>query len=230
MLTYLLALGVGLGSLGLYLAAFWFPFTYRKYDLIWSGVGLFYALVLWVCAGRITGGVLVGQFASVALLSWFVWQTLDLRWRQLPIAERPLALETANSFAQVSQIQLKQLQTSFKDGSWKLAFYDWLDRSPAQVSIVFKTVQSWIEALLSTTLQPQPLEVDRIAFEADRISSRDPVLPLEDLPLEDLPLEDLPLEDTAAADFASTWEELSLEDSSDPQPVSKSETPPLDTL
>ena len=218
MISYLLALGVGLGSLGLYLAAFWFPLTYRKYDLIWSGVGLFYALVLWVCAGRITGGVLVGQLASVALLGWFVWQTLDLRWRQLPIADRPLALATANSFAEVSRIQLKQVQASFDDGSWKLAFYDWLDRSPAQVKVVFKTVQSWIEALLSTTLQPQPLESDRIA-------SRDPVLPPEGMPLED----------TAAADFAAAWDDLRLEDSPvrdapDPQPVSKSETPPLDNL
>jgi Ycf66 protein N-terminus len=228
-LTYLLALVVGLGSFGLYLAAFWFPFTYRKYDLIWSGVGLFYALVLWVCAGRITGGVLVGQLASVALLGWFVWQTLDLRWRQLPIANRPLTLATANSFSEVSQIQLKQAQASFKDGSWKLAFYDWLDRSPAQVKVVFKTVQSWIEALLSTTLQPQPLESDRIVFEADRIASRDSVPP------EDMPLEDMPLEDTAAADFAAAWDDLRLDDlpeidAPNPQPVSKSETPPPDDL
>jgi Ycf66 protein N-terminus len=220
-LTYLLALGVGLGSFGLYLAAFWFPFTYRKYDLIWSGVGLFYALVLWVCAGRITGGVLVGQLASVALLGWFVWQTLDLRWRQLPIADRPLGLATANSFAEVSQIQLKQVQASFKDGSWKLTFYDWLDRSPAQVKVVFKTVQSWIEALLSTTLQPQPLESDRSTSPAAQNST-------------------LPPEDTAAADFAAAWDDLRLEDSLEmeavegqanaPQSVSKSETPPPDPL
>jgi Ycf66 protein N-terminus len=227
MLTYLLALGVGLGSLGLYLSAFWFPLIYRNYDLTWSGVGLFYALVLWVCAGRITGGVLVGQLASVALLGWFVWQTLDLRWRQLPIAERPLELTTANSFAKVSQIKLKQLQESFQDGSWKLVFYDRLDRAPAQVGIVIKTIQSWIEALLSTTLQPQPLEDEAIAFEIDRSTGDRAAAPPED---------------TAATDFAAVWDDLTLEDDPEmetvtglepspaPQTVSKSETPHPDSL
>lgn len=82
MLAYVLALTVGLGSLAIYMAAFFFPEIHRKNDFIWSGVGLFYAWVLWVCAGRITGGLLLGQVASVALLSWSVTQTLSLR-RQL---------------------------------------------------------------------------------------------------------------------------------------------------
>jgi len=84
MLAYVLALVIGLGSLAIYLAAFFFPEVHRKEDFIWSGVGLFYALVLWVCAGRITGGVLLGQVASVALLGWFGWQTLTLRRSLLP--------------------------------------------------------------------------------------------------------------------------------------------------
>jgi hypothetical protein len=79
MLAYVLALVIGLGSIAMYMAAFFFPEVHRKEDFIWSGVGLFYALVLWVCAGRITGGVLLGQLASVALLGWFGWQTLTLR-------------------------------------------------------------------------------------------------------------------------------------------------------
>ncbi len=79
MLAYILALVIGLGSLALYMAAFFFPEVHRKNDFIWSGVGLFYAWVLWVCAGRITGGVLLGQTAGVALLGWFAWQTLTLR-------------------------------------------------------------------------------------------------------------------------------------------------------
>lgn len=54
MLAYILALAVGLGSLALYLGAFLVPELHRKNDFIWSGVGLFYALVLWVCAQRIT--------------------------------------------------------------------------------------------------------------------------------------------------------------------------------
>jgi len=79
MLAHLLAIAVALGSFGLYFSAFLFPEVHRKSDFYWSGLGLFYALVLWVCAGRITGGVLLGQMASVALLLWFGPQTVMLR-------------------------------------------------------------------------------------------------------------------------------------------------------
>ena len=82
MLAYLLALVVGFGSLTIYLSAFLFPEIHRKNDFIWSGIGLFYALVLWIFASRITGGLLLGHVASVVLLVWFGWQTLSLR-RQL---------------------------------------------------------------------------------------------------------------------------------------------------
>ncbi len=88
MLAYILALVVGLGSLALYIAAFFFPEVHRKEDFAWSAVGLFYALVLWVCAGRITGGVLLGQMASVALLGWFGWQTLTLRRGLVPAEQQ----------------------------------------------------------------------------------------------------------------------------------------------
>lgn len=84
MLTILLALVVGLGSFALYMSAFFYPEVYRKGDLIWSGVGLFYALVLWICADRITGGVLLGQMASVSLIGWFGWQTLTARLGHTP--------------------------------------------------------------------------------------------------------------------------------------------------
>lgn len=87
MLTYLLVWVVGLGSLGMYLAAFFFPELHRKNDLIWSGVGLFYALVIWVYSDRIRGGFLLGQTAGVALLVWLGWQTFQLR-RELTPAEQ----------------------------------------------------------------------------------------------------------------------------------------------
>ena len=73
MLAYILALAVFIGSFAIYMAAFFFPEVHRKGDIFWSGIGLFYALVLWFCAGRITGAVLLGQTASVALLVWFGW-------------------------------------------------------------------------------------------------------------------------------------------------------------
>jgi len=79
MLSYILAIAVGLGSLSLYLAIFLKPHIHRKDDLVLSGLGLFYALVLWTCAGRITGAVLLGQLAVVALLGWFVWESISLR-------------------------------------------------------------------------------------------------------------------------------------------------------
>ncbi len=88
MLTYVLALVVVLASLGLYSTTFVIPEVSRKNDLVWSGVGLFYGLVLWVCAGRITGGVLLGQMASVTLLGWMGWQMVEGRWNSVPEAQR----------------------------------------------------------------------------------------------------------------------------------------------
>lgn len=88
MLAYVLALAIGLGSIAIYLVAFFFPEIHRKNDFIWSGVGLFYALVIWVFAQRITGGLLLGHVASVALLYWFGWQTLSLRQQLTPKAQQ----------------------------------------------------------------------------------------------------------------------------------------------
>lgn len=88
MLAYFLALAVGIGSLAIYLIAFLFPKIHRKNDLIWSGVGLFYALVLWIFARKITGGLLLGHIASVSLLTWFGWQTMTLR-QQVPATTQP---------------------------------------------------------------------------------------------------------------------------------------------
>ncbi|NEO98585.1 MAG: hypothetical protein F6K58_07880 [Symploca sp. SIO2E9] len=79
MLSYVLALAIALGSIAFYMSAFLFPEIHRKQDFYWSGVGMFYALILWVCARRITGGVLLGQLASVSLLYWLGWQTFSLR-------------------------------------------------------------------------------------------------------------------------------------------------------
>ena len=107
MLTYLLALAVGFASLGLYATTFALPEVSRKNDLIWSGVGLFYALVLWVCAGRITGGVLLGQLASVSLIGWFGWQTMALRWNATPENERVNAAKVAGVRDRISGLATK---------------------------------------------------------------------------------------------------------------------------
>ncbi len=88
MLTHILALIVGFGSLAIYLAAFFFPEVHRKNDFIWSGVGLFYALVLWVFTPRIGGWFFLGQLAAVALLIWFGWQTFSLRRQITPTMQQ----------------------------------------------------------------------------------------------------------------------------------------------
>jgi hypothetical protein len=79
MLSYALAITVGLSSLVLFSTAFLMSDIHRQDDFFWSGIGLFYALVLWFYATSITGGVLLGQAAAAALVVSYNWQTLKLR-------------------------------------------------------------------------------------------------------------------------------------------------------
>ncbi|MBD2607742.1 hypothetical protein H6G81_25235 [Scytonema hofmannii FACHB-248] len=120
MLAYVLALAVGLGSLAIYLAAFFFPEIHRKNDFIWSGVGFFYALVLWVFARRITGGLLLGHVASVALLGWSITQTLSLRRQVTPKTQQtpiPSPEALANTIEnQASNISLPQRLSQIPKG------------------------------------------------------------------------------------------------------------------
>jgi Ycf66 protein N-terminus len=76
MLAYILSATVGTGSVALYLAAFLFPEIHRPKDIFWSGLGLFYALVLWV------------NGTSVVLLGWFTWETISLRRQIIPANQR----------------------------------------------------------------------------------------------------------------------------------------------
>ncbi len=108
MLAHGLALSVALGSFSLYMSAFFFPEVYRKYDLTWSGVGMFYALVLWVCAGRITGGILLGQVASVTLIGWLGWQTLSLRREMTPPDQKTSLPASARSLAEAVRFKMRE--------------------------------------------------------------------------------------------------------------------------
>jgi len=153
MLTYLLAIVVGLGSFTLYMAAFFFPEIHRKYDLIWSGVGLFYALVLWVCAGRLTGGVLLGQMAATALIGWFGWQMLELRWEQTPVSQRTQVSPTANSLAEVVQEQTERLIIYLQSEEFKSRLPQNFSEFSAQSSRWFYAAKNAIVALASTTLK-----------------------------------------------------------------------------
>jgi hypothetical protein len=132
MLAHILALAVGFASFSLYMAAFFFPEVHRKYDLTWSGVGMFYALVLWVCAGRITGGVLLGQTASVTLLGWLGWQTLTLRRALTPIDQQTPLPGSAITISEAVQLKLQELQTRWQQqtqnspvGKWLTATGEW---------------------------------------------------------------------------------------------------------
>ncbi|NES19267.1 MAG: hypothetical protein F6K41_10140 [Symploca sp. SIO3E6] len=101
-MSYILALVIGLGSFAFYMAAFFFPEVHRKSDFYSSGGGLFYALVLWVCAGRFTGWVLLSQIASVVLLCWLGWQTLTLR-RMLTSPEQQTPIPSQDKLPGVLQ-------------------------------------------------------------------------------------------------------------------------------
>ncbi len=147
MLAYVLALVVGLGSFALYMAAFFFPEVHRKHDFIWSGVGLFYALVLWVCAGRITGGVLLGQTASVALLGWFGWQTLTLR-RQISPLEQQTALPSDMEW----QSALSNVSSS---KTWAQVL--------AWASPQLTKLKAWIDALVTTATKTTRAPVPAVA-------------------------------------------------------------------
>ncbi len=100
MLSYALAIAVGLSSLILFSTAFLMSDIHRQDDFLWSGVGLFYALVLWLCATRITGGLLLGQTAAVALLISYNWQTLKLR----KAIANPEKAEEINNFSILAAI------------------------------------------------------------------------------------------------------------------------------
>ncbi len=156
MLAYILALVVGLSSFALYMAAFFFPEVHRKNDFIWSGVGLFYALVLWVCAGRITGGVLLGQTVSVALLGWLGWETLTLR-RQ--IAPRDLQTVTPS---------VGELQATVLQGLSHLSKPETIAQFSKPLAKQYAKLRAWLEALISTSTKPtQPTQPTPPAVEPD---------------------------------------------------------------
>ncbi|MGL5511565.1 MAG: Ycf66 family protein, partial [Microcoleaceae cyanobacterium] len=161
MLAYLLAILVGIGSLTLYMSAFFFPEVHRRGDFIWSGIGLFYALILWLCAGRITGAVLLGETAGVSLLLWFGWQTLLLRRDLTPVLEKTPVnsteiAEKTSKFSGIFPKSAKQKKnvTKVKD-------------SPAdQVATVAETVQENM-AEIATAVSDQ---IPTIAEVSDSLS------------------------------------------------------------
>jgi hypothetical protein len=93
MLAYFLAIVVAFVSVTLYLTAFFRSQIHRQDDFLWSGLGLFYALTLWICASRITGAVLLGQLAIVTITIAFIWENRQLRQTITASTESNQALE-----------------------------------------------------------------------------------------------------------------------------------------
>jgi hypothetical protein len=101
MLAYILAITVAIGSFSFYMAAFFVPEMHRRQDFFWSGLGLFYAVVLWFCAGRLTGAVLLGQLVSVVLLGGLGWHTLALRRDLTPeLVQTPVTWDDVQKLTQ----------------------------------------------------------------------------------------------------------------------------------
>lgn len=103
MLSYALAIAVTISSLLLFLTAFVMSDIHRRDDFLWSGVGLFYAAVLWFCARNITGAVLLGQTAATVLSITFTWQTLKLR-KALANPERATEISNFSILRQVNSL------------------------------------------------------------------------------------------------------------------------------
>ncbi|WP_330202593.1 Ycf66 family protein [Cyanobacterium sp. Dongsha4] len=114
MLAYFLAILVAITSLSLYINAFIRPKIHRKDDFLWSGLGLFYALVLWICAGRITGAVLLGQCAGVAVAIAFIWENTKLRQAQTAESQSNQALEGFSVLTFIAQLLAKVSQLGKK--------------------------------------------------------------------------------------------------------------------
>ena len=154
MLAYILALVVGIGSLGIYLAAFFLPEIHRKSDFYWSGVGLFYALVLWFCAGRITGGVLLGQISSVALLGWFGWQTLTLRRELVPKAQQTELPSTEEATEKVLS-EAKNLTKNLKSQASKVSLPETVSQLPQKLTGLFTNLKGQVGGKPKTAKQPK---------------------------------------------------------------------------
>lgn len=229
MLAHLLAIAVALGSLIFYVAAFFFPEIHRPRDLVWSGVGLFYALVLWVCASRLTGGLLLGQTASVALLGWLGWQTLTLRRLKTPVLDQTeVADETV---AQVKQrFKLGGLfQRKSKEKSQSVATPEPPKAESEAIAIPqpeeavgaaeSPTPKSEPEVIATSTPEPdgfEHLEESPSAIDADPSDQRDESEPDPDLEVADSP------EDTAS--------EPKVFPLPVPEASSEPEAPPLPTI
>lgn len=222
MLAYILALAVGTGSIAVYLAAFFLPEIHRKSDFYWSGVGLFYALVLWVCAGRITGGVLLGQIASVALLGWFGWQTLTLR-RELTPKWQQTELPSTEEATEKVLTEAKNLSENLKSKASKVSLPNGVSQLPQKVIGLFNNLKGQVGPKAKTPKQPKvkPTVTPSPASSTETVATSPAVevTTTEITPENPQPELDVKLNvDTTSAEFPSTGETPELVRPNPPDP------------
>lgn len=230
MLAYILALAVALSSLGIYLAAFFFPEIHRKNDFIWSGVGLFYALVLWVCARRITGGLLLGQVAGVALLGWSVTQTLQLRRQLTPSLQQtqlPSTAQLKNTVEkQISKLPLPQrlLQFGKRDGGSATTAKNRLEEQITDAGL--RTTSSAANTTAPETTQVSEAPAPAPVIESPKvqvIDNRTPIPPTQETATASPPTQETattsPTQETATSPQTTDSAEVVLETVAESEPT-----------
>ncbi len=216
MLANVLAVLLGSGSFVFYMAAFFYPEVHRRSDFLWSGLGLFYAVVLWFCAGQMTGAVLLGQLTAVILLLGLGWQTLTVRREKTPVYQQtPVALtpEVVTGWAKNRLNQLRLVP----------------DESVRPIRLQKRTLSDSSTARFGPRLDPRRRPVYEYEFVEDGIAAMpEPsiALTLEALekPIEDTPAALEPaVEPDYAAPPAAEAEILSVET---PEAVAAAPEPP----
>ena len=115
MFAHVLAVLLGFSSFIFYIAAFFYPEVHRRSDIIWSGLGLFYAVVLWFCAGQMTATVMLSQVMAVVLLLGLGWQTRSVRREKTPVYQQTPIVLTPEVVGSWAKNQLNQLRIAPDD-------------------------------------------------------------------------------------------------------------------
>ncbi|QQE65116.1 hypothetical protein GFS31_18010 [Leptolyngbya sp. BL0902] len=205
---------VGLGSVALYLAAFFFPEVHRRHDFFWSGVGCFYALILWLDAGQITPTELLGHLASISLMGWLGWQTLTLRRKRTPISQQtPYTADSWPTFR-------REMTALGLDALRQTPLRRWLpDPNPAEPSgikgIRVSALKDVGYEFVDSVEPPEPAAVAKVRALPRRVRDKlvqdEPVQanpvqvqPVQDEPVQDKPVPSEPAQDKATQDESET--------------------------
>ena len=108
--AHALAVLIGLGSFAFYMAAFFYPEVNRPRDIVWSALGLLYALLLWFGAGQMTAAILLGQAIAVGLLGVLGAQTLSIRREKTPVYQQTPVVITPEVASNWAKNKINQLR------------------------------------------------------------------------------------------------------------------------